>query len=578
MSQQIINLGTSPNSKTGDPLRDGMQKAQANFTELYTLTAAAMAAVGGLQPALGYTPENVANKDTDAALAANSATRYPSQSAVKTYVDARLLRSGGTMTGNLLFTDNTIDIGANGATRPRTIYVGTSVVAPLFTGALTGAASANVLKAGDTMSGDLSMGTTHKVTNLGAPTAGGDASTKTYVDGLVVGLLDDRGSYDASGNTFPAAGGSGTAGAILKGDLWYISVGGTLGGTAVTAGDTVRALVDTPGQTAGNWNILELNIGFVPENVANKSTDGTLAANSDTLYPTQQAVRTYIAANSGVTIAEVSNYDGWAIEFFDDYALGAISAPSRGVGWGATGVISGGTIVSRSITNGKTEKRLSITGPGYYGRQFSWGSDWLTLELAILVRINGGSTFSDEFQWGACSGITNMYNSATCANFIGASTFAGNSNAFTFAAAVRCNRFAATYARSEHKHNTTITAESSPSGTAGPAISASETFRHPCYLKIQRGVVANTSTTTTYTTTRKGADTGATLSENFNCGKRQLLGLVADWTWFSWFAGTHTGNFLTQSEANGVYDGFNLNWPNASNPLEIAAIAVRKVQ
>lgn len=35
--------------------------------------------------------------------------------------------AGGTMVGNLLFTDNTLDIGASGATRPRTVYVGTDV-------------------------------------------------------------------------------------------------------------------------------------------------------------------------------------------------------------------------------------------------------------------------------------------------------------------------------------------------------------------------------------------------------------------------------------------------------------------
>ncbi len=41
-------------------------------------------------------------------------------------------------------------------------------------------------------------------------------SAKSYADGLVVSLLDDRGNYDASSNTFPSSGGSGTAGAILK--------------------------------------------------------------------------------------------------------------------------------------------------------------------------------------------------------------------------------------------------------------------------------------------------------------------------------------------------------------------------
>ncbi len=39
--------------------------------------------------------------------------------------------AGGTMTGNLLFTDNTLDIGANGGTRPRTGYFGTSIVTPV---------------------------------------------------------------------------------------------------------------------------------------------------------------------------------------------------------------------------------------------------------------------------------------------------------------------------------------------------------------------------------------------------------------------------------------------------------------
>jgi hypothetical protein len=47
---------------------------------------------------------------------------------------------------------------------------------------------------------------------------------KTYVDGSVAGLLDYRGGYDASRNTYPTTGGSGTAGAVLKGDMWVISV------------------------------------------------------------------------------------------------------------------------------------------------------------------------------------------------------------------------------------------------------------------------------------------------------------------------------------------------------------------
>jgi hypothetical protein len=91
-------------------------------------------------------------------------------------------------------------------------------------------------------------------------------AVKTYADSLVAGLLDDRGSYNASTNLFPTTGGSGTSGAVLKGDFWYVSVAGTLGGQVVNIGDSFRALVDTPAQIATNWSILEGNIGYVPAN------------------------------------------------------------------------------------------------------------------------------------------------------------------------------------------------------------------------------------------------------------------------------------------------------------------------
>lgn len=130
---------------------------------------------------------------------------------------------------------------------------------------------------------------------VSAQVAAGVATAEAYADSLVVGLWDDRGNYNASTNLFPATGGSGSAGAVKKGDIWTVSVIGTLEGVAVSLGDTVRALVDTPGQTEGNWAVAEANLGYTPENVVNKDTDGTLAANSDTKYASQKAVKTYIA-------------------------------------------------------------------------------------------------------------------------------------------------------------------------------------------------------------------------------------------------------------------------------------------
>lgn len=46
------------------------------------------------QNALGYTPENVANKDTDTTLAANSDTKYASQKAIKAYIDNAIAALG----------------------------------------------------------------------------------------------------------------------------------------------------------------------------------------------------------------------------------------------------------------------------------------------------------------------------------------------------------------------------------------------------------------------------------------------------------------------------------------------------
>lgn len=143
----------------------------------------------------------------------------------------------------------------------------------------------------------------------GNPTMATREWTNSQIDAAVVGLLDDRGNYDASGNLFPSTGGSGISGAVKKGDLWTISVAGTLGGTAVSVGDVVRALVDSPGQTEGNWSVTENNLGYVPENTANKSND-TADASSTSKFPVWSAVVSYFSASRLRTILGISTLSG----------------------------------------------------------------------------------------------------------------------------------------------------------------------------------------------------------------------------------------------------------------------------
>lgn len=73
---------------------------------------------------------------TPAGLTSVTATTFIG--AVTGHSSLDLALTGGTMVGNILFTDNTYDIGASGATRPRTGYFGTSLISPTLTSAAGG--------------------------------------------------------------------------------------------------------------------------------------------------------------------------------------------------------------------------------------------------------------------------------------------------------------------------------------------------------------------------------------------------------------------------------------------------------
>lgn len=144
-------------------------------------------------------------------------------------------------------------------------------------------------------------------------------AVKDYADGLVVGLLNDRGNWAAGASpgaypTVPPATGSGPAGAILKGDIWFINTAGYLGTTYVSIGASVRALVNSPGQTSANWDIIDAGLGFTPENTANKVTTGANVnadPTSTVKYPSVKAlveyVQTYAPAPTTPDLQAVTN-------------------------------------------------------------------------------------------------------------------------------------------------------------------------------------------------------------------------------------------------------------------------------
>jgi hypothetical protein len=84
-------------------------------------------------------------------------------------------------------------------------------------------------------------------------------ATKAYVDAMVTGLLDFKGSTDCSANpNYPSA---------LKGDAYVVSVAGKIGGasgTSVDIGDVYVASADNAGGTqasvGSSWFVLEHNL------------------------------------------------------------------------------------------------------------------------------------------------------------------------------------------------------------------------------------------------------------------------------------------------------------------------------
>lgn len=89
------------------------------------------------------------------------------------------------------------------------------------------------------------------------------AAIKSYIDTTVASLGNLEGAWSAAGGSFPV-GAAGTK----KGDYWFVSVAGTVGGVAFNIGDVIIAKIDNASTSvAADWIQLEVNRDQATETV-----------------------------------------------------------------------------------------------------------------------------------------------------------------------------------------------------------------------------------------------------------------------------------------------------------------------
>lgn len=201
-------------------------------------------------------------------------------------------------------------------------------------------------------------------------------SAKSYAEGLVVGLWDDRGTYDASTNVFPSTGGSGPSGAILKGDIWTISVPGSVGGVPVAARQTLRALIDSPAQVSSSWAI----------GLANTDVDDSITSGVVGRAPSQNAVYVALAlkanANNatltGTASAENLTFSGGSRRITGDFTNATLASQ---------------TLFQTSTVNGVTNLGLIPNGTSQQSQISAYNNSTPTDSSSVRMGTNASGAY-----------------------------------------------------------------------------------------------------------------------------------------------------------------------------------------
>lgn len=237
----------------------------------------------------------------------------PDNVTIEVVSDAVQIKDLGVSTGKLADAAvTTIKIGNNQVTFAKMQQIGTLKLLGNTTGGTANVAEVDILTS-TTLAG---------AANTNIPTA---LAVKTYIDSTVGNLGNLEGGWDASTGTFPV--GSTPVAGTKKGDYWYVTVAGTVGGVSFNVGDVIIAKVDSASTTlASDWVQLEVNRDQATETalgVAEIATQAETNAGTDDLrIVTPLKLKTLLDARVGGFAANIGN--GVATSYAVSHGLGTV--------------------------------------------------------------------------------------------------------------------------------------------------------------------------------------------------------------------------------------------------------------
>lgn len=245
--------------------------------------------------------------------------------------------AGGTMTGNLIFNaDNTLDIGASGATRPRTGYFGTSIVVPTVTATTLNGAGGAVTVDASGFDGNLAVtdNTLQEIAQaLDDMVGSGSVATDTIWDAagdLVLGTGSNTAARLAKGTALQVLqmnAGATTAewgavtgtGSSVRAASPTLSGAVTFPGTFVTVGAAVGALAIDVASAINTKSVAtesEFSFSATP---ASGTTFSLILTNSDTANHTITVPSSFSHARGGAitTFTLAASGKAWLTWYYD---------------------------------------------------------------------------------------------------------------------------------------------------------------------------------------------------------------------------------------------------------------------